>query len=116
LAGKSVSGDIDEAVAARLATLARSESRTPASVVSQAVDFYAALPESARTALRRLGDHATGDERRWFENELVRLLLRADFSLTQRMMAEEIGPQFAEGADEAGLEAAAREWAAASTS
>lgn len=116
MAGRSVSGDVDDAVAARLASLAQAESRTPASLVSQAVDFYTALPEVARRAMRRLDDHATGEERRWLESELVRLFLRADFSLTQRLMVEEVAATLPKSTDEADLEATARDWTAPSKS
>lgn len=111
MAGRSVSGYVDDAVAHRLVALARAEERTPASVVGQALSFYVALPEVARGSLRRIEQLGMDGERRWFEAELVRLILRADFGLTQRVMASQI-PNLPTAETEEDLEAASLEWTA----
>lgn len=112
MAGRSVSGYVDETVAARLSAVARAEARTPTSLVGQAISFYTGLPEVARTALSRIERHADGEERRWLESELLRLFMRADFSMTQRLMAAEVLLSFPEGDHEPDLDAAALEWTA----
>ncbi|GJE81969.1 hypothetical protein [Methylorubrum thiocyanatum] len=115
MAGKSVSGYVDESVAARLGAVAAAEARTPASLVGQATSFYVGLPEMARSALRSLEQSGTPEERRWFEGEFVRLLLKAKFAITQRAMAEQVGPSLpADNSDEA-IEAATQEWLGATT-
>lgn len=112
MAGKSVSGYVDETVATRLAALARAEARTPASVVGQATSFYVRLPEMARSALRRIDHLAADQEKRWLESEMVRLLMRADFAMTQRLLAEEMAAAIPDPMDEEAAEAAALEWTA----
>ena len=107
MAGRSVSGYVDETVATRLASLARAEARTPASLVGQATSFYVGLPEAARSAIRRLDQMASREERRHLEAEIVRILLRADFALTQRLMADEVRDALPEGDTEGDVEAAA---------
>lgn len=110
MAGKSVSGYVDDGTAARLGAVALAEARTPASLVGQATSFYVGLPEVARSALRRIEQAATPDERRWFENELVRLLIRTKFSLTQRVMASEVSKSLPDSDSDADIDAAVTEW------
>lgn len=110
MAGKSISAYVDEPVAIRLSALAQAEARSPAWLAGQAISFYTALPESARVSLRRIELVANFRERRWFQAELVRLLLKADMQITQRQMAEEIGAGMPKVASEAEADRAALEW------
>ncbi|WP_187193677.1 MULTISPECIES: hypothetical protein [unclassified Methylobacterium] len=110
MAGRSVSGYVDESVAARLGDVAAAEARTAASLVGQATSFYVGLPEMARSALRTLEQNGTSEERRWVEGEFVRLLLKAKFAISQRAMAQQVGPSLpADDSDEA-IEAATQDW------
>ena len=97
MAGRSVSGYVDEKIASRLTVVARAESRSPANIVGQALGFYVALPETARIAMRRIETLASPEEQRWLQTEFVRLLLKADMRLTQRKMAEEMGKNIPDG-------------------
>ncbi|KMO33098.1 hypothetical protein VQ02_21855 [Methylobacterium variabile] len=110
MAGRSVSGYVDESVAAKLGAVALAEARTPASLVGQATSFYVGLPEAARSALRRLEQAGTPDERRWFEGEFVRLLLKVNLALTQRTMAMQVAHALPEDDSDEALDAATREW------
>ena len=110
MAGRSVSGYVDESVAAKLGAVALAEARTPASLVGQATSFYVGLPEAARSALRRLEQVGTPDERRWFEGEFVRLLLKANLALTQRTMAMQVAHALPEDDSDEALDAATTEW------
>ncbi len=110
MAGRSVSGYVDEKVAKRLYDLAQAESRSPANIVGQALGFYVSLPEAARTSLRRIETMALPDELRWFQTEFVRLLFKADMDLTQRRMAAEIGPGIPDVSTEEELEQASVDW------
>jgi predicted transcriptional regulator len=105
MAGRSVSGYVDDKVAERLYDVARAEARSPANIVGQALGFYVALPEAARASLRRIETLASPDEMNWFKTEFVRLLFKVDMGLTQRQMAE-----IPSGEDE--IEKAALEWTA----
>ncbi len=110
MAGRSVSGYVDEKVAKRLFEVAKAEARSPANIVGQALGFYVSLPEAARNSLRRLETIASSDELRWFQTECVRLLFKVDMDLTQRRMAEEIGANIPDAGAEANLEQASVEW------
>lgn len=110
MAGRSVSGYVDEGVAARLGVVAHAGARTPAGLVGQATSFYVGLPEVARSALRRIEQTASPEERSWFEGELVRLLLRTNFALTQRVMAAEVAHSLPRGDSDAEIDQAADEW------
>ncbi|WP_349368969.1 hypothetical protein [Salinarimonas sp.] len=110
MAGRSVSGYVDEHVADRLQAVAKTEGRTPASLVGQALSLYVSLPETARTSLRRMETLATPEERDWFRGELVRLLLRADMTLTQRRMADELRDALPPADDEEAIADAALAW------
>lgn len=110
--GKSISGYVDEVTATRLGAISVAEDRTPASLVGHATSFYVGLPEVARSALRRIEKSATVDERRWFEDEFVRLLLKTGFALTQREIAAQIRNPLPLGASDAEIDAAADEWLA----
>lgn len=112
MAGKPVSGYIDEITAKRLSAIAVAEDRTPASLVGHATSFYVGLPEVARSALRRIEKTATAEERRWFEDEFVRLMLKTGFALTQREMTAQIRSPLPQGASDAEIDAAAEEWLA----
>ena len=111
MAGRTVSGYIDDVVADRLNEIATLEDRKPANVVGQAVNFYVALPESARTSLRRIDALASPDEKQWFRREFMRLLFKVNMGLTQRRMASEIAPNLPAGDSEEELEQAAVNWA-----
>ncbi|KTS37210.1 hypothetical protein NS228_19510 [Methylobacterium indicum] len=113
MGGRSVSGDVDESVAVKLGAVASADAQTPASIVGRATSFYVNLPEAARSALRRLEQSGTPDERRWFEGELMRLLLKTNFSLTQRMMAAQAAHALPADASDAAIDAAADEWMSA---
>ena len=67
MAGRSISGYVDEQIANRLAALAQAEARSPANLVAQAIGFYVGLPEAARVSLRRIETLATPDERNWLQ-------------------------------------------------
>ena len=110
MAGRSVSGYVDEKVAKRLSDVAQAEARSPANIVGQALGFYVSLPEAARNSLRRIETMASPDELRWFQTEFVRLLFKVDMGLTQRRMAEEIGANVPEVSTEEALEQVAVEW------
>lgn len=110
MAGRSISGYVDEQIADRLQAVARIEGRTPASLVGQALSLYVSLPETARTSLRRMETLATPEERDWFQGELVRLLLRADMSVTQRRMADDLGERLPFGDDEEAIAETALSW------
>ena len=110
MAGRSVSGYVDEKIASRLTAVARAESRSPANIVGQALGFYVALPETARTAMRRIETLASPEEQRWLQTEFVRLLLKADMRLTQRKMAEEMGKNIPDATTEEEFERVAVEW------
>lgn len=108
--GRSIAGYVDEVVAERLHETALAEGRSSASLVGQAVGLYTALPEAARASYRRIETFATEEERRWFEGELTRLLLRADMDFTARRMAAELGSALPQTHSEEELEALAVAW------
>jgi predicted transcriptional regulator len=110
MAGRSVSGYVDDKVAERLHDVARAESRSPANIVGQALGFYVALPEAARASLRRIETMASPEEMSWFKTEFVRLLFKVDMGLTQRQMAKEIGANIPNDGAEEELEKAAIDW------
>lgn len=112
MAGRSISGYVDEKVAERLNDVAQLESRSPANIVGQAIGFYVALPEAARTALRRIEAMASPEEMRWFQTEFIRLLFKVDMELTQRQMTKEIGADIPDVRTEEDLERASNEWTA----
>jgi predicted transcriptional regulator len=112
MAGRSVSGYVDDKVAERLNDVARMESRSPANIVAQALGFYVALPEAARTSLRRIEATALPQEMQWFQTEFIRLLFKVDMGLTQRQMAKEIGAGIPDVSTEEDLEQASNEWTA----
>lgn len=112
MAGRSVSGYVDEKVAERLSEVSRAEARSPANIVGQALGFYVALPEAARVSMRRIERSASPEERRWLQNEFVRLLLKVDMRLTQRKMAEEMGSDIPKATTENELVEASVEWTA----
>ena len=110
MAGRSVSGYVDEKIASGLTSVARAESRSPANIDGQALGFYVALLETARTAMRRIETLASPEEQRWLQTEFVRLLLKADMRLTQRKMAEEMGKNVPDATTEEEFERVAVEW------
>jgi hypothetical protein len=110
MAGKSVSGYVDEKVAKRLHDVARAEARSPANIVGQALGFYVSLPEAARTSLRRIETLASPDELRWFHSEFVRLLFKVDMDLTIRQMADEMGAKIPEAETDEDIDRVAVEW------
>jgi predicted transcriptional regulator len=110
MAGKSVSGYVDERIARRLSEVAQAEARSLANIVGQALGFYVSLPQAARSSLRRIETMATPDELRWFQAEFVRLLFKADMGLTQRQMAKEMAANIPDVGAEEEIEQAAVEW------
>lgn len=110
MAGRSVSGYVDESVATRLGDVAAAEARTAASLVGQATSFYVGLPEMARSALRSLEQNGTAEERRWFEGEFVRLLLKTKFAINQRAMAEQVSHSLPRDDSDEAIEAATQDW------
>ena len=110
MAGRSISGYVDDKVADRLNDIARIESRSPANIVGQALGFYVALPEAARASLRRIEAMAQPEEMQWFQTEFIRLLFKADMSLTQRQIAKEISATIPNLNSEEELEKASTEW------
>ena len=110
MAGRTVSGYVEEGVADRLSEIASLEDRKPASIVGQAIGFYVALPEPARTTLRRIEALALPEEKQWLRREFMRLLFKVDMGLTQRRMANEVAPNLPAGDSEEELEQAAVDW------
>jgi len=110
MAGRTVSGYVDDRIADRLNALAQAEARSPANIVGQALGFYVALPEAARTSLRRIESMATSDEMRWFQTEFMRLLFKVDMGVTQRKMAKEMGANLPDASTEEEIEKASVEW------
>jgi predicted transcriptional regulator len=110
MAGRTVSGYVDERVADRLNALAKAESRPQANIVGQALSFYVALPEAARNSLRRIETMASSDELRWFQTEFMRLLFKVDMGVTQRKMAKEMDANIPDTTTEEELEQASVEW------
>ena len=110
MAGRTVSGYVDEKIADRLNALAQVEARSPANIVGQALGFYVALPETARISLRRIESLASADEIRWFQTEFMRLLFKVDMGVTQRKMSEEMGENLPDARTEEEIERASVEW------
>ena len=110
MAGRSVSGYVDEKVADRLDDVARMELRSPADIVGQALGFYVDLPESARSSLRRTEAMASPEELHWFQAEFIRLLLKVDMNMTQRQMAVEVGSNIPDVNNEGELEQSSMGW------
>jgi predicted transcriptional regulator len=110
MAGRTVSGYVDDKIADRLNALAQAESRSPANIVGQALRFYVVLPETARNSLRRIETMASSDELLWFQTEFMRLLFKVDMGVTQRKMAKEMGANIPDASTEEEIEQASVEW------
>jgi predicted transcriptional regulator len=110
MASRTVSGYVDDRIADRLNALAKAEARSPANIVGQALGFYVALPEAARTSLRRIESMASSDEMHWFQTEFMRLLFKVDMGVTQRKMAVEMGANLPDASTEEDIEQASVEW------
>jgi hypothetical protein len=110
--GRPIAGSIDDALVERLENAAREEGRAPDSLVSDAVDLYTGLPETARRSLLRVESEGTEADRARLRAEVMRVLLKADMALTTRQMAAETASYLPEGDSEAEIERAALAWTA----
>lgn len=106
--GRSISGYVDEAVASRVAAIARAEDRAPANIVGQAISHYVSLPEFTRRALRSIETRGKPEEQKWALEQVARAVLRADMEITERRIAAQIGPDAQKASTEEELEAATR--------
>jgi hypothetical protein len=111
MGGRSISGYVSESVAEKVSQIAAVEERSPANVVGQAVNFYVGLPETSRTALRRMAALSLPEERAWLQVEMVRLLLKAEKRMLERRMAQDIGERLPADASEDAIGEEAVRWA-----
>jgi hypothetical protein len=110
MGGRSISGYVSESVAEKITQIAAIEERSPANVVGQAVNFYVGLPETSRTALRRMAALSLPEERAWLQVEMVRLLLKAEKRVLERKMAQDIGERLPVDTSEGGISEEAVRW------
>jgi hypothetical protein len=97
MAGKSISAWVDDRTARGVELLAKVEARAPAHVVTAALKFYLALPEEARSAIRKIDALGTEEEARWAMRKVARALLEAQYEIAAehaavQLRAASLGP------------------------
>lgn len=90
MAGETISTHVDEEVADRVRRIADLEDRKVSKVAAAALSLYVRLPGEARDALRHI--EALGDEelQEATLRELTSVLLRFDYELAARRLADEM--------------------------
>lgn len=90
MAGETISTHVDEEVADRVRRIADLEDRKVSQVAAAALSLYVRLPGEARDALRHI--EALGDDelQEATLRELTSVLLRLDYELAARRVADEM--------------------------
>ena len=110
MAGRTISAYIDDATAEKVETISVREGVNKARFTGNALRFYTSLSSDARRALLAIDASATAEERRWVTNEVIRVLLRAEFAILQREMAAEMGDRLPRASSEEEVDEAAATW------
>jgi|HubBroStandDraft_1064217.scaffolds.fasta_scaffold706704_1 hypothetical protein len=105
MSGRTVSAYVDDATAASIAQIAKIEDRSPAQIGAAAFRLYAALPEVAHRALRRLDAAESPELSRQASNSMTRGLLHVLFDdaenrIVESMRRNGIGDNIGDSEDE----------------
>lgn len=110
MAGRTISGYVDEGIAQRVERTAEVEERKVSQVTASALGLYALLPQAAHAALRRVEAFGEPEDLARAARQITRVLLDIQYDVAERAVIEsmdtsELGDLDSE---EAILEAAAR--------
>jgi hypothetical protein len=105
MVGRTVSAYVDDATAARIAHLAKTEDRAPAQIGASALRLYASLPEVAHRALRRLDATESVELSHHAWNSMTRGLLHVLFEdaenrIVDNMRRNGVGDTIGDSEDE----------------
>ncbi len=110
MAGRTISGYVDEGIAQRVERIAEVEERKLSQVTASALGLYALLPQEAHAALRRVEAFGEPEDLARAARQITRVLLDIQYDVAERAMIESMDTsEFGDlDSEEAILEAAAR--------
>lgn len=89
MSGKTISAYADDMTAARVASMAKTEDRSPAQIAAAALRLYVGLPAEARQALRQIEAMDRPDTLNQTQRAIARVLIDQRYELAhQEMMTQ----------------------------